>query len=207
MALQGIVSQFRLSPWYLRSSTTWPPFKCPSSQITVMSWLWPPTPPTVHCPPPTAHSSYMQLQSFPRQARHWHTSTSSCPNSRFLCLANLTSLDSPVSLYPKLITSLLNLCVFLVCETRTVCTTTPAQKSDSICTLVIGKTLSLFHCRFHRVPDSPTFYMFGGFNQYSGLLDGRVDGKELEETWAQASIGNTPSLPIPPPPPQPRFWA
>lgn len=103
--------------------------------------------------------------------------------------------------------SLLNLCFFLICETRTVCTTTPAQKPDSICTLVIGKTLSLYHCHFQQVPDSPTLCMFGVLNQYLELQDGRKsqwEGVEKRRGHKQALAIPHPSL-SPPLPPQPRF--
>lgn len=48
----------------------------------------------------------------------------------------------------------------LVCGTRAVCTTTPAQKPVSISTLVMRGTLPLSHCHSHKVSHSHTLSLF-----------------------------------------------
>lgn len=168
-----------------------------------MSLPEPPSPPTLACcPPPAFYSSHMQLQPFPHQVWHWHTSVLWCP----ILLPLLGKAYFPRPSYSPTLSinynSVLSL-YGLPISFLFVHTTTPAQKPVSMSALVMSETFPPFHCHSHKVCNFPTLCLFWGLNKYPGLPDGRVDREEFRRNSAQVSLDNTPSFPAP----QPYFWA
>lgn len=182
-------------PWYLRSSMIWPRLNV---QVYKVSPCLSTQPHSTHLP--TLHSSHMGRQSFSHQLSHWHTFMSWCPISCCFFLANPISLNSPIPLYSRVHHN--SLWSLSVC-----CLVHPYLWNKGCVYNQLRNLFPWMRCYLYSTV-TPTgaqlpHSLFWGFSKYPILPGGKMDREEFKETETQASIDNSPYLPVL----WPWFWA